>query len=94
MWFLPYIKSVSPDLLAEVWLCAHILVLNRRCFRVSGIDDADVRRELCAAVRGCLASFAKDEWGQEAVMACHQRGIENALSLDVSTLGRVCGVNP
>jgi hypothetical protein len=91
VWFAPDVKTVSSELLLEVWLCAHLVVLHRRRDGGGRVDDAGVRRETCSRMKGCLQEFSREEWGQETVMSCYQRAIDDAFSLDLTTLGRDCG---
>ena len=91
MWFIPGASSVPPEVLGELRLCAHLVVLHRRRDGRGRVDEAGVRRETCSILQCCLHEFSPDEWGQETVMACYQRSIDDALSLDVASLRRVCG---
>ena len=90
MWFLPGVKSVPSDLLREVWLCAHLIVLHRRCDGRGVVDEAAVRRESCSMVQGCLQQLSRDEWGEETVMACYRRALDDALSSDLASLRGIC----
>ncbi|SIO43416.1 hypothetical protein SAMN05444166_4691 [Singulisphaera sp. GP187] len=92
MLFVHGITTVSEELLSEVWLCAHLIVLHRRRQEGGRLDEDAIRRKSCGRVRDCLQAFSGDGWGQETVMACYQRATDNALSLDFASLQSVCGV--
>src|SRR5262249_6943368 len=90
MWLLSATPSVPADLIREVWLCAHLVVLDRRRGRAD--DDETIRRESLGALRGALGALSESEWGRETVMACYQRATDAALALDDDGLRRACGV--
>lgn len=92
MWFVPDVKTVSADLLQEIWLCAHLVALHRRCEERGHPSETEGGRRSCSLVQDCLGSFSGDEWGRETVMACYQRAFDDALSLDLASLRLACGI--
>lgn len=94
MWFDRDIKTISPTLLAELRLCAHLIVLDLRCANGDHVDEGNTRREACALLRSCLETLCHDPWSQETGMACYQRAIDEALALDLASLHQACGVFP